>query len=233
MGQRYIAELRDVPDDELARYLTARSGLPGPRGNLELADAFASIADRSTILRFVELDDEYLRFCGTEAIGRLIVEEPDDASLCALIRRRATDDLWRVREAAARALQIVGDADRERLCTIVTEWVGDANPYVRRAGVAAICEPRLLTDPPTRTAALQACRKASESITMHPATQRKTPGMRNLRQALGYCWSVAVAADPDTAMPAFERLRAMDDPDIRWSVSSNLKKSRLRRHLER
>jgi len=40
----------------------------------------------------VELDDEYLRFCGTEAIGRLIVEEPDDASLCALIRRRATDD---------------------------------------------------------------------------------------------------------------------------------------------
>ena len=217
MGERHIVELRDVPVDELAAFLTARSGLPGPRGNLELADAFASIADRSTILRFVELDDEYLRFCGTEAIGRLIVEEPDDATLCALIRCRATDDLWRVREGAARALQIVGDA----------------NPYVRRAAVAAVCEPRLLTDPATRTAALQACRKASESITMLPATERKTPGLRNLRQALGYCWSVAVAADPDAAMPAFERLRAVDDPDIRWIVASNLKKSRLRRHLER
>ena len=231
MSDRHVVELRCVPVDELAPYLTARSGLPGPRGNLELADAFASIADRSTILRFVELDDEYLRFCGTEAIGRLILEEPDDASLCALIRRRATDELWRVREGAARALQIVGDADRARLRTIVAEWVGDANPYVRRAAVAAICEPRLLTDPATQAAALQACSSASASITMLSATERKTPGLRNLRQALGYCWSVAVAADPDAAMPAFERLRAVDDPDIRWIVGSNLKKSRLHRHL--
>ena len=233
MSARHIEELGGVPVDELAPYLTARSGLPGPRSNLQLADAFASIADRSTILRFADLEDEYLRFCGTEAIGRLILEQPDNDSLCALLRRRATDDLWRVREGAARALQIVGDADRVRLRAMVADWVGDANPYVRRAAVAAICEPRLLTDPATRTAALQACRKASESITMLPAIERKTPGLRNLRQALGYCWSVAVAADPDAAMPAFERLRAVDDPDIRWIVASNLKKSRLRRHLER
>jgi len=231
MDGRHIVELLRVPADELAPYLTARSGLPGPRGNLELADAFASIADRATILRFVALDDEYLRFCGTEAIGRLIVEEPDDGSLSALVRRRAADGLWRVREAAARALQIVGDVDRARLRPIVAEWVGDANPYVRRAAVAAICEPRLLTDPATRTAALQACRRASESITTLSATERKTPGVRNLRQALGYCWSVAVVADPDEGMPAFERLRAVDDPDIRWIVASNLKKSRLRRQL--
>src|SRR5450631_2872874 len=124
MDGPHIVELLGVPADELAPYLTARSGLPGPRGNLELADAFASIADRATILRFVALDDEYLRFCGTEAIGRLIVEEPDDASVCALIRHRATDDLWRVREGAARALQIVGEADRARLRTIVAEWGG-------------------------------------------------------------------------------------------------------------
>ena len=176
---------------------------------------------------------EYLRFCGTEAIGRLIVEEQDDVSLSELIRRRAADDLWRVREGAARALQIVGDMDRAPLRTIVATWVGDPNPYVRRAAVAAICEPRLLTDPATRTAALQACRRASDSITRLPATERKTPGVRNLRQALGYCWSVAVAANPDEGMPAFERLRTVDDPDIRWIVASNLKKSRLRRHIER
>jgi hypothetical protein len=230
---RYIVELRGLPADQLASYLTVRSGLPGPRGNLELADAFASIADRATILRFVELNDEYLRFCGTEAIGRLIVEEPDDVSLSELIRRRAADDLWRVREGAARALQIVGDVDRALLRTIVATWVGDANPYVRRAAVAAICEPRLLTDLATRTAAFQACCRASESITGLPATERKTPGVRNLRQALGYCWSVAVAADPDEGMPVFERLRTVDDPDIRWIVASNLKKSRLRRHIER
>jgi hypothetical protein len=229
---RYIDELRGLPADELAPYLTARSGLPGPRANLALADAFAAIADRATILFFAAVEDEYLRFCGTEAIGRLIVEAPDDASFSELIRQRAGDDLWRVREGAARALQIVGDVDLSRLRTIVAEWVGDPNPYVRRAAVAAICEPRLLADPPTRTAALHACHRASESITTLPATERKAPGVRNLRQALGYCWSVAVAADSREGMPAFERLRAVDDPDIRWIVASNLKKSRLRRHLE-
>jgi hypothetical protein len=233
MGERHILELRHVPVDELASFLTARSGLPGARGNLELADAFAAIADRSTILRFADLEDEYLRFCGTEAVGRLILEEPEDASLCSLIRRRATDDLWRVREGAARALQIVGDADGARLRTIVAEWVADADPYVRRAAVAAICEPRLLSDAATQAAAFAVCCRASESITVLPATERKTPGVRNLRQALGYCWSVAVAADPDSGIPAFERLRAVEDPDIRWIVASNLTKARLRRHLER
>ena len=233
MDGRHIVELRGLPADELALYLTARSGLPGPRGNLELADAFAAIADRATILRFAALDDEYLRFCGTEAIGRLIVEEPDDTSPTELLRRRAADDLWRVREGAARALQMVGDADRARLRAIVAEWVGDPNAYVRRAAVAAICEPRLLTDPLTRTAALQACHRTSESITRLPATERKTPAVRSLRQSLGYCWSVAVVAGSDEGMPAFERLRTANDPDIRWIVASNLKKSRLRRHLER
>jgi hypothetical protein len=232
MDQRYNDELRTLRADELAPYLTARSGLPGPRANLTLADAFAAIADRATILLFAAADDEYLRFCGTEAVGRLIAEGPDDASFSELIRQRAGDDLWRVREGAARALQIVGDFDRSRLRTIVAEWIGDPNPYVRRAAVAAICEPRLLTDPSTRRAAVQACRTASESITTLPATQRNAPDVRNLRQALGYCWSVAIAANSDEGMPAFERLQSVDDPDIRWIVSSNLKKSRLRRHLK-
>ena len=87
MDQRYNDELRILPADELAPYLTARSGLPGPRANLTLADAFAAIADRATILLFAASDDEYLRFCGTEAGGRLIAEEPDDASFSELIRQ--------------------------------------------------------------------------------------------------------------------------------------------------
>jgi hypothetical protein len=90
----------------------------------------------------------------------------------------------------------------------VADWVGDANPYVRRAAVAAICEPRLLTDPATKTAALRAGFRASESITMLPASERKVPGVRNLRQALGYCWSVAFAADPNSAMPALRATEA-------------------------
>jgi hypothetical protein len=209
MEGRHLDALRGLYAEELAVHLRVHSGPPGPGGNLELADAFAAIADRATILRCVALDDEYLRFCGTEAIGRLIVEEP--------------------RHVAYRAAT---SKSSRRLRAIVAQWVGDPNAHVRRAAVAAICQPRLLTDPLTGTAALQACHRASESITRLPATERRTPGARSLCQSHGYCWSFAVVAGSDEGMPAFERLRTANDPDIGWIVASNLKKSRLRRHLD-
>jgi len=56
--------------------------------------------------------------------------------------------------------------------------------------------------------------------------------MRTLRQDLGCCWIVAIAADPGVGLPAFERMRAVDDPDIRWIVRTNLTKRRLSRLLE-
>jgi hypothetical protein len=225
-------ELRAVPAAELAGYLTERSGLPGPRGNLELADAFAAVADRETILRFAHLDDEYLRFCGTEAVGRLVTAEPADASLVPLLRQRAADPLWRVREASARALQLIGDAEPALLRQIVAEWLTDADGYVRRAAVAGICEPRLLVDAGTASAALDACSSATDWIGSLPVEKRRDPAVRNLRQALGYCWSVAVAAAPTAGLAAFGRLRVVDDPDIRWIVATNLTKARLRRILE-
>jgi hypothetical protein len=48
-----------------------------------------------------------------------------------------------------------------------------------------------------------------------------------LRQALGYCWSVAVAADPATGLPRFRTLAAADDPDVAWIVRENSRKARL------
>ncbi|TFB84187.1 hypothetical protein E3O44_16910 [Cryobacterium algoricola] len=224
--------MRDLPDDGLDAYLTEHSGLPGPRGNLELADAFAVTADSATILRLAESDDEYLRFCGTEAVGRLALEQPANPTLRLLLRERAGDPLWRVREAAARALQIVGDADPALMLALVTEWSADPSPLVRRAAIAGICEPRLLKSPQACAAALAACLNCTEWIAALPADGRRDPGVRTLRQALGYCWSVAIAADPGPGLAAFERMRAVADPDIRWIVRTNLTKARLRRLLE-
>jgi hypothetical protein len=53
--------------------------------------------------------------------------------------------------------------------------------------------------------------------------------VRVLRQALGYCWSVAVAALPAEGFARLERWAAADDPDVRWLVRENLRKSRTRR----
>jgi len=52
-----------------------------------------------------------------------------------------------------------------------------------------------------------------------------------LRQALGYCWSVAVAADLGGGLPNFRALQQHGDPDVQWIVRENTKKSRLARLL--
>ena len=220
----------------LAAFLGAHSGLPGPRGNLELADAFAAAAPRETILAFADDEDEYLRFCGTQGLGRVMVKPRDGAgvpetALLATLVERAADPLWRVREASARALQMVGDRDPARMHVIVAEWMGHPNAYVRRAAVAAICEPRLLKDAAGFRAGLDACEAGTAALIALSLAEREEPGPRNLRQALGYGWSVVVAANPADGMPRFNRLRASEDPDVAWIVAENLKKSRLKRLL--
>jgi len=223
--------LRALADDEVRAYLTERSGLPGPRGNLELVEAFADVAPAGLVRALADDADEYLRSCGTAALGRLVLADPGAADLAALLRARAADPLWRVREAAAMALQRVGDGDPALLRALVADWVGDPHPLVRRAAVAGVCEPRLLRDPRTAAAALDACAVATASLAAVPPGDRRDPDVRTLRQALGYCWSVAVAGAPDAGLPAFAALRADADPDVAWVVRENEKKSRLRRLL--
>jgi hypothetical protein len=63
----------------------------------------------------------------------------------------------------------------------------------------------------------------------NPPGQPADAGLRVLRQALGYCWSVAVAALPADGFARLERWAAGDDPDVRWLVRENLRKSRMRR----
>ena len=55
--------------------------------------------------------------------------------------------------------------------------------------------------------------------------------MRTLRQALGYGWSVVVAADPKDGLPTFREWESSADPDVGWIVRENHKKARLRRVL--
>ncbi len=129
----YRGELQRIPHDEWRAYLTAHSGLPGPRGNLELADAVTAVATREQILELASLDDEYLRFCGTQALGRLLAEDPTDASIRGMLHSRASEPLWRVCEAVARALQVVGDAAPSILAAIAADWITHPDPSVRRA----------------------------------------------------------------------------------------------------
>lgn len=214
--------LRELRYSEVAAYLGTHSGLPGPRANLELADAFAGVASPALVREFAASADEYLALCGAIGLGELLARgdavEPD-------LRRLAADARWRVREGVARGLQRLGDAAPARLRELVLRWAEDTDPLVLRAAVAAICEPRLLKDRDTAAVALDACRFATDALLASQVRDRV------LRQALGYCWSVAIAGAPDEGLTSFRELEANRDPDAQWIARENVKKARLQKLL--
>jgi hypothetical protein len=226
----YLVELGAGRDPvELA---LAESGLPGPRGNLELIAALAAFADEATLLRWSALTaadapgDQppvVLVAAGVVGLGRFVVGRPD---LLALLLERASDPRWRVREAVAMAFQDAGRADPGVVLDLLYPWVTDTDPLVQRAVVAALCEPALLRAPVVAERVVDVLDIITSSLVARP--DRRDPDVRVLRQALGYGWSVAIVAAPQAGMAAFDRWVASDDPDARWIVRENLRKARLR-----
>ena len=217
----------------LLKYLDENSGLPGPRANLTLVDAFADVAPEEIVWQLCGSPDEFRRLCAAAALGRLCLERPDDAAVLKRLTELASDDNWRVREGVAMALQRVGDAEPRLLLRLVDGFLSGP-PRVARAAVAGICEPRLLRSPEMADAALDACLRATDRLRSIPFDHRRHDDARTLRQALGYCWSVAIAAAPARGLELWHELeaRAATDADLSWIVSENRMKARLRRLLK-
>ncbi len=209
-------------------YLREHSGLPGPRGNIELAQAVADEGNELCFDRLIATDDEYLVFCGVVGLGRLLAEGTDVEQR---LWEHAADTRWRVREAVAMALQRLGDTDLPRLLSLVTRWAADNNPLVQRAAVAGICEPRLLKTQDAVECAVRICAETTHALATRTTDERRDEGVRALRQALGYCWSVAVAADSAIGFPPFRALDGSHDPDVAWIARENRKKKRLAKLL--
>ena len=224
------AEYRDalagLPPAEWPAYLDEHSGLPGPRGNIELALVVAELASPELDDALIASGDEYRTFCGVVGLG----DRGADPEVRERLRRHASDDRWRVREAVAMALQRLGDTDLPSVEEIVLAWADDPDPLVQRAAAAAICEPRLLVTPEAAAVAVEVCRRATAALAARPAEERRRSDVRTLRQGLGYCWSVAVAADPGPGLAAFEALDT-GDADVAWIVRENRTKKRLARLL--
>jgi hypothetical protein len=95
-----------------------------------------------------------------------------------------------------------------------------------------VCEPRLLRAEVFARRALALVDRVTRDLLLVPAADRRTSSVRTLRQALGYGWSVVVAALPDVGLPMFRDLATIDDPDIAWIVRENRKKARLQRLVD-
>lgn len=166
--------------------------------------------------------EDYLVICGVLGQGGLLAA--GDGTALAIVRRYANDRRWRMREAAAMALQRWGDADLPGLLGVMQDWAS-GSLLERRAVAAALCEPRLLMDAQVAGQVLDILDGITLSVLAE--TDRKGADLRTLRQALGYCWSVAICASPEKGKALFEKWAASTDPHIGWVVRENLKKKRL------
>ena len=227
----YRRTLRDLAEWE--PFLLEQSALPGPRANLELAAAAAEEADEKALRRWAAVapdaapfgsTEEFLPVCGVIGLGRLLAD--GDRSALVDLRRLAGDPRWRVREAVAIGLQRFGDADFPALVTEMQRWAS-GSLLERRAAVAALCEPRLLSDPDRARDVLTLLGQVTADL--ENTDEHCSDGFRALRQTLGYAWSVAIVALPEEGEALFERLFASSDRDVRWIVRENLRKRRLLR----
>ena len=214
-------------------FLLKESGLPGPRGNLELAQVVADKGNQALFERYLAYNAdqaptnspyEFLAFCGVVGLGRLLAEGKTE--MLAPLRRWASDRRWRIREGVAMALQRLGDVDMDALIRAMQTW-STGTPLERRAAAAALCEPRLLGQAKHARAVLGILDRITTSV--RQVEDRKSEDFLALRKGLGYCWSVAVAALPDEGKRLMEKWLVDADRDVRWIMKENLKKNRLAR----
>ena len=217
--------------DNWEPYLLAESGLPGPRGNLELAQAVFEEGDAALFERFLEYTpdkapvnspEEFLHFCGVFGQGRHLSR--DSHSTWGRLRQYAGDPRWRTREAVAMGLQAFGDRDMDGLLSEMEVW-SRGSRFQQRAAAAGLCEPRLLKQESHAATVLHVIDIITSSIVS--AGDRRDEGSKVLRQALGYCWSVAVVTLPPDGKLLMEKWFVSADPDIRRIMKNNLTKNRL------
>jgi hypothetical protein len=242
----YRVSLADAP---VRSVLLEFSHLPGPRGNLELAALFAEeVAERATQEPAPWWDlcnalaglsaqraptgdpGEFVAFCGTlgaAAVACVVGERT--ASALAIARDAAGDPRWRLREAAAMALQRLLLARREPTLAELRAWVRGGRPLELRAAVAALAEPSVLAVPELADAAVSLHRDVLARLLA--SSERSSNGVRTLRQALGYSLSVVTVARPDPGFALLDELVAGGDPDALWIARENAGKARLARRF--
>jgi hypothetical protein len=168
-----VSSIGTGKDDHLRHHLASNSNLPGPRGNLELAYAFAEVAaelstERPRELWALALDltllppseapvndpQEMIPFCGALVIGAIgAMHEGLVEGALGRLKDMSCDPRWRTREGVAMGLQYLMAKNSDCL-EALEAWISDERWLVLRAVVAGVAEPPLLKDEGIAKAAL-------------------------------------------------------------------------------
>ena len=232
-------------EQELVDYVLSNSNLPGPRANLELADAFpealGEIAQKEShkcwalCMRMLELTaeeapvnnpEEFVPFCGAVGIGSIGSLQTSffDQAIVTL-RGFAKDSRWRMREAVRIGLQRLAKTRARDTLTMMEGWIDEGDWLEMRAIVATVAYPTLLENEELANWALSLHRKIFDLVL--ETQDRKSEQFRVMRKALGYTLSVVVRALPREGFEFMAQLIDSQDKDIKWILRENLKKKRL------
>ena len=240
-----INEAFEVGNEEnLMKYLTSNSNLPGPRGNLELAEAFADVVKdyagkepqklwnlclKLTQFSLVEApvnsSKEFLVFCGARGVGAIGASQATFQKAMSRLKELASDPRWRTREGVAMAIQDMIEKQPQKTLREIEGWIENNNWLAMRAVAAGVAEPRLLKDKQTAKSAFELHKKIFAKITV--AQERKSAEFKTLKQGLGYSLSVVTRAISKEGFEYMRQLVEEQDVDVLWIVKENLKKNRL------
>lgn len=237
--------VRDDGAGALDGYLTANSGLPGPRANLELAAAFADYFAANVDLDLwlmvrdwarlnpdeapADSPREFLPFCALQAFGAVYgrCDPVVMGEIFNLFSDAAEDPRWRIREAAAIGLQRVARQRFEDVFVLFKKWVQVGTPLFYRAVAATLAEPDLLAKPEQARDALWLSERIMRRVSNLSPGERRTDEFKTLVKTMGYALSVFVVALPEEGFSFLEKWAASDDRDISRIIRDNLKKNRL------
>lgn len=237
MGKRedLIKELKPIIDnpEKLREFIVKNSNLPGPRGNLELAFAFAEIYDNlDVLLKWLEITEDqadandpksFPAFCAAVSLGR-IYTKTKDKKLISILKKLASDGRWRMREAVAFGFQTIGENNFSDLKSIFSQWIKKSNNLEKRAILVSLAHPRFLNE-----------ENAKFCFEITDIVLREMDGENDfdvLKKGLKFTISVFAAANPELGFKFIKKWIGMDK-DIDRIMKENLKKNRINKKYPR
>ncbi len=236
----------DTRINALEQFLLSNSNLPGPRGNLELSAAFSDTVGsigyaqwlEDVIVRWIGMTAEqaptgetaeYLPFCGTHALGILysLVGERRQQEIIDMLKIKANDPRWRIREAVAMAFQHLLEKDFIVVKDIFSLWIDHASLAEQRAMLASLAHPPALHQPNDVQFCLDISERILEKFKSIDVKDRKGEECRILKKGLDYSISVFIAKSPQAGFQMLKKWAYTDDKMIQRIITSNLQKKRL------
>ncbi|RLB61126.1 MAG: hypothetical protein DRI90_12095, partial [Deltaproteobacteria bacterium] len=176
---------------------------------------------------------EFLPFVATQALGAsyATAQGAEREVIDQAIHDAACDRRWRLHDAAALALQRIGQQDWAALEPLVTGLAEDESLLAARAALVALAHPPLLEQDDPARCALALANQLFERFAALSTAERKASAGQVLHKALRFAPSVIVAAAPVEGFAMLSRWASSEDLDLKRIVAANLRKARLARHF--